>query len=383
MYSLIVELCNILRKHGLRIGVSESIDACQAVSLLRNYEAETIITAIKLTMIKDYSKFSIFEKIIKEVLSSLIDDSGSLSTANNQESIAGRNNVVYQSVSQNISSGNSPSDKMKNGAIMYSPAEILHKRSLKPIDLTKIRIGKRIIKRLRRKFAILPGTRWKTSKKGEIDFIRTFRGSLNTFGEIIKLKKYTKIKTKVHLVAFFDISGSMDSYTDWLVRAMYLFSKFDRRAEIFVFSTRLSRITDLLANASLEEVRRRLSEYIDLWGSGTKIGYSLKTFLERYDTLINKNWIAVIISDGWDTGDIDLLRTCLENLRMKVSKIIWLNPHADKPNFRPVTIGMLTALPYIDVLAGTSIIDDYRAFLKFFGPSIKPYKTYPKMMKYA
>lgn len=362
------------------MGVSESIDACQAINLLSNYDYETIMTGIKITMIKDYSKYSIFEKLFKEMLQSLIAGNGNTGTGNISGQILSRTALYgYAGQAENTSA----SDKTEKNMIMYSPAEVLHRREVKPIDLTKIKTGKRIMKRLRRKFAILPGLRWKPSKKGNIDYVRTFRSSLNTFGEIIKIKKSERIKTKVHLVAFLDISGSMDSYNDWLVRAMYLFSRFDKRAEIFVFSTRLQRITDLLMTSSLDEIRIRLSQYIDLWGSGTRIGYSLKTFLDNYGTMIGKNWIAIIVSDGWDTGDIDLLRIGMENLRMRVSKIIWLNPHADRPNFRPLTIGMLTALPYIDVLAGTSVIEDYRVFLKFFGSYIKPNKHRSLRVRYA
>jgi uncharacterized protein with von Willebrand factor type A (vWA) domain len=69
----------------------------------------------------------------------------------------------------------------------------------------------------------------------------------------------------------------------------------------------------------------------------------------------------------------------MEGLRMRVGRVIWLNPHADKPNFKPMTIGMLTATPYIDVLAGTSVLEDMNSFLRFFGRSIKPMKTQPRV----
>ncbi len=361
-----------MRKLGIRVGVSESIDACQAVYLLANYDYETIMTGVKITMIKDHSKYYLFEKLFREAALSLLSKNGQVGGQNVQvESLSGLTSIG--TYGQDVS--NSSIDKTGKTMVMYSPAEVLHKRPVKPIDVTKIKIGKRIMKRLKRRFAVLPGLRWKSSKKGVIDFVKTYRASLNTLGEIIKIKKSTRIRTKVRLVAFLDISGSMDSYNDWLVRAMYLFSRFDRRSEVFVFSTRLLRVTELLSSTSLEEIRRRLSIYVDLWGSGTRIGYSLKSFLDNYGSMINKNWIAIIVSDGWDTGDIELLRLGMESLRMRVSKIIWLNPHADKPNFRPLTIGMLTALPYVDVLAGTSILEDYRSFLKFFGTCIKPQKS--------
>ena len=60
---------------------------------------------------------------------------------------------------------------------------------------------------------------------------------------------------------------------------------------------------------------------------------------------------------------------------MRVGRIVWLNPHADKPNFKPMTIGMLTALPYVDVLAGTMVLEDMNSFLRFFGRAITPMKV--------
>ena len=209
MYSFIVELSNVLRKLGIRVGVSESVDACQAVQLLANYDYETIMTGIKITMIKDHSKYSLFEKLLREtILTMLYRDGQASGSGVQEESISGLTSTGASS--QDV--GSSSIDKTGKNMVMYSPAEVLHKRSVKPIDITKIKMGRRIMKRLKRKFAVLPGLRWKVSKKGEIDFLRTYRASLNTLGEIIKIKKSARIKTKVHLVAFLDISGSMDSY---------------------------------------------------------------------------------------------------------------------------------------------------------------------------
>jgi Protein containing von Willebrand factor type A (vWA) domain len=242
----------------------------------------------------------------------------------------------------------------------------------------KVRLGKRIAKRLRRRLAMLPGRRYRRSRVGELDFPKTMRAALGTAGELLELRKTKPILTRLRVVAFFDISGSMDTYTDWIVRAMYLVKRLGRRVEVFVFSTRLLRVTDLLETTDLEEIRRRLSEKVDLWGSGTRIGSCLKQFLDRYGNLVDRTWTAIIVSDGWDTGEPEVLRYSMEGLRMRVGRVIWLNPHADKPNFKPMTIGMLTALPYIDVLAGTSVLEDMNSFLRFFGRSIKPMKAQPR-----
>ncbi|MEM4358889.1 MAG: hypothetical protein QXX43_02650, partial [Candidatus Caldarchaeum sp.] len=55
-----------------------------------------------------------------------------------------------------------------------------------------------------------------------------------------------------------------------------------------------------------------------------------------------------------------------------VGRLIWVNPHADKPGFKPRTIGMETALPYVDILAGMNALKSVRGFTKYFGPSFQP-----------
>ncbi|MFN3930002.1 MAG: VWA domain-containing protein, partial [Thermoflexus sp.] len=55
-----------------------------------------------------------------------------------------------------------------------------------------------------------------------------------------------------------------------------------------------------------------------------------------------------IISDGWDRGDIDLLRREMERLQKMCYRLIWLNPLLGIPGYQPLTRGMQAALPYID-----------------------------------
>ncbi|MEM0482100.1 MAG: VWA domain-containing protein [Nitrososphaerota archaeon] len=367
LYDFVCGLARSFRRQGLKVGISESIDACQAIGLVIDRGLEDILTAIRVTMVKDPSKYHLIEQALEEIAS------GGAGEGEGQSGEQGSEGSEYALQQMGMSKG---SGQDQNSAstqyIMYSPAESLHRRSLRPIDIHTLKTGKRIIKRMRRRLAVLPGRRSTFSKKGDIAFAKTVRHSFRTFGEIMELRKSTKILSRARLVALIDISGSMDTYTEWLVRAMYLFSRFTRRVEVFVFSTRLRRITDLLSITDFDVIRRRLSSEIDLWGSGTRIGYSLKIFIDNYGNMLNRSWIAVIVSDGWDTGEPELLRLSMSNLRQRVGRIIWLNPHTDKPNFKPLTIGMITALPYIDVLAGMSVLEDYSSFLRFFGKSIKP-----------
>jgi uncharacterized protein with von Willebrand factor type A (vWA) domain len=377
IYEFVTDLSRDFRRRGLKVGVSESIDACGAVSLVAGGEFQDILTAIRVTMLKDPSKYNLLEEVIQEAASGTGGAGEGDEGTGSEETQGG---MQRQGAQQGRGQGQ---EKTSSQYVMYSPVESLHKRALRPMDVTKLRTGRRIIRRMKRRLAVLPGRRSRISRRGEIEFRRTIRGSFKTFGEIIELKKTLKTLSRARLLALIDISGSMDTYTDWLVRAMYLFSRFTRRAEIFVFSTRIRRVTDYLLVTNLEEIRRRLSDELDLWGSGTRIGHCLKTLLENHGNLLDRTWVVIIVSDGWDTGEPELLRESIEGLRQRVSRIIWLNPHSDKPGFRPLTIGMLTALPYVDILAGTSVLEDYHSFLTFFGKSIKPMKKPSRLAGYG
>ncbi|MCS7145619.1 MAG: VWA domain-containing protein [Nitrososphaerota archaeon] len=378
LYEFVCGIARSFRRRGLKVGISESIDACQAIGLIADRGLEDIITAIRVTMIKDPSKYHLIEQAIEEAVAG--GGSGAGEESGGEEGAEGSD---FQTQSMRSTRGaGQDRDSTSTQYVMYSPAESLHKRNLRPVDTSALKTGRRIIKRMRRRLAVLPGRRSHFSKRGEIEFAKTIRYSFKTFGEIMELRKSAKILSRARLVALIDISGSMDTYTDWLVRAMYLFKRFTRRVEVFVFSTRQRRITELLSVTDLEEVRRRLSNEIDLWGSGTRIGYSLKSFIDNYGNMLNRSWIVVIVSDGWDTGEPELLRMSMISLKQRVGRIIWLNPHTDRPNFKPLTIGMLTALPHIDVLAGLSVLENYTSFLAFFGKSIKPLRRGESLVRH-
>jgi len=58
---------------------------------------------------------------------------------------------------------------------------------------------------------------------------------------------------------------------------------------------------------------------------------------------------VVIISDGWDRGDVSLLEREMQDLKRRARKIIWLNPLLASENYEPLCKGMQAALPYLDL----------------------------------
>ena len=91
-----------------------------------------------------------------------------------------------------------------------------------------------------------------------------------------------------------------------------------------------------------------LGEKNEGWSGGTRIGRSLDKFVKEYAAkVLDKKTIVIIMSDGWDTGDLDLLHQSMESIHSHCKKLIWLNPLAGYADYKPHVAGMRTALPYM------------------------------------
>jgi uncharacterized protein with von Willebrand factor type A (vWA) domain len=64
--------------------------------------------------------------------------------------------------------------------------------------------------------------------------------------------------------------------------------------------------------------------------------------------LLTRGAVVLMISDGWDRGDPELLQKEMARLQRSCHRLIWLNPLLGSPHYEPLTRGMQAALPSID-----------------------------------
>jgi uncharacterized protein with von Willebrand factor type A (vWA) domain len=178
---------------------------------------------------------------------------------------------------------------------------------------------------------------------------RTFRQNLRYGGEPLQLAWRRRKLKRRPLVVICDISGSMERYSRVLLKFIYAISNGLEKVEAFVFSTRLTRITHHLKNRDIDTALDEATLSIHDWAGGTRIGESLKTFNYEWGRrVLGQGAIVLLISDGWDRGDIDLLEQEMNRLQLSCHRLIWLNPLLGAENYEPLTRGIQTALPYID-----------------------------------
>jgi uncharacterized protein len=211
-------------------------------------------------------------------------------------------------------------------------------------DLLKltVRIARRLAHRMSRR-------RRPVKRRGRIDLRRTLRANL-TRGDLIELRYRERKRKKVRLVLLCDVSGSMDLYSRFLLQFLFALQNVFGRVESFIFSTRLTRVTEYLRARSYRQVLRRLTDVRD-WSGGTRIGESLAQFNREWPHLVDRRTIVIILSDGWDTGEPDVLASELLRIKRRAARVIWLNPLLGNPSYEPLTRGMAAALPLIDDFA--------------------------------
>jgi uncharacterized protein len=190
------------------------------------------------------------------------------------------------------------------------------------------------------------------ARSGSPDLRRTLRRSFRTGGEPVDRVWRKRRLERRRLVLLLDVSGSMDSYSRALVMFAHAALRSGRRAEAFCFGTRLTRVTRSLAAADADEALARAAAEVVDWDGGTRIGESLKVFLDEHGHGgLARGAVVLICSDGLEVGDPDLLAEQMARLARLAYRVVWLNPLQEDPAYQPLARGMKSALPHIDLFA--------------------------------
>ena len=247
----------------------------------------------------------------------------------------------------------------------YSPGTLISDRDFSSFTADELDEIMQLIQVLARQLAQRLDQRYKQASVGEFDLRSTIRLNMRRGGELLELRYRKKRRRKIKLVMICDVSKSMDLYSRFFVQFLYGFQHFYRRMEAFVFSTRLYRVTDQLARGKFDQAVRELADRVPEWSGGTRIGACLHQYLNQYGSSLDKRTMVLILSDGWDAGDIDLLEESMYEIHKRSAKVIWLNPLAGNPQFEPKVKGMAAAMPYIDVFAPAHNVESLKEVIQY------------------
>jgi hypothetical protein len=234
--------------------------------------------------------------------------------------------------------------------LTYSADELLRKKDFAEMTGEELTAVKQLMSHLIWQLGERRTRRKRPGHGQFIDLRRTVRKNLRYGGEILTwAKREFKYKPRP-LVLIADVSGSMERYARLLLHFIYsLTAGLHQPVESFVFSTRLTRITRELKNKNIDLALRDVSQVVNDWSGGTRIGDVLKDFNFHWGRrVLGRGAVVLLISDGWDRGDIDLLGKEMARLQRNCHRLVWLNPLLGSDDYEPLTRGMQAALPYID-----------------------------------
>ena len=234
--------------------------------------------------------------------------------------------------------------------LTYSEREILRQKDFAELTPAELDAVKSLIADIAWRIRPRKTRRRRPGHGRLLDLRRTVRLNLRYGGEVLDwAEREPKVKPPP-LVIIADVSGSMERYTRLLLLFTYgLARALDQKVEAFVFSTRLTRISRQLRQRNLDRALHEVALAVPDWSGGTRIGEALRTF--NFDwgrRVLGRGALTLVISDGWDCGDINLLGAEISRLQRSSRRLIWLNPLLGAPDYEPLTRGIQAALPFID-----------------------------------
>jgi uncharacterized protein len=194
--------------------------------------------------------------------------------------------------------------------------------------------------------------------RGDVDAARTHRRMLRRMGEPADIAWRRRGERARRVVLLVDVSGSMSPYADALLRLAHTFAqRTDEGVEVFTVGTRLTHLTRAMRLRDADRAIVAASGTVPDWSGGTRLGETLKVFLDRWGQRgMARGAVVVVFSDGWERGDVGLLGEQMMRLQRLAHRVVWVNPHRGKEGYLPVQRGIVAALPYVDdFVAGHSM----------------------------
>lgn len=216
----------------------------------------------------------------------------------------------------------------------------------------EMRALRRGARRFRHVVATLPGRRSERARQGVVDFAATFRHNMRHGGEWLELRHRHLRPGRSELVLLWDVSGSMREHDSRLFGLVHSLARVVRSSRIFAFSTRVEEITADVQGFGYRRSTARVGERVDRSEGGTRIGACLSQFVARFGSLVQPTTTVLVLSDGWDLGEADLVGEELGWIARRARVVVWVNPYARQHGFSPETGALRAALPHTDLLFG-------------------------------
>ncbi len=230
----------------------------------------------------------------------------------------------------------------------YSRQERLRNKDFADMTAEELEMAKRMIAKMPDSLGLRRTRRFENGKGRQINMRRLMKDMIRKQGDVTRLPTHRRKDKPRPVILLCDISGSMERYTRILLHFMHTLAGSLYQVESFVYSTDITRITRQIRQKNVDDALEDIGQTVLQWGGGTMTGECLRGFNWVWSRrVLGRGAIVILITDGWDRGDIPQLHREMARLKLACKRLIWLNPLLDVPEYEPLTRGAQALLPYV------------------------------------
>jgi uncharacterized protein with von Willebrand factor type A (vWA) domain len=347
----VVTFGRVLREVGIEVGPGRIGDALKALAAVDLARQEDVYFALRQTLVSRQDELDLFDRAFHAwfLRAPVLPPARQVQVQQVQRSV----DTLTDS-----SAGGEPEAEDEQVELGASAHELLRDKDFGEMTPDEFRRVRRLMQEIARRRPRRHSRRHERDPRGDLlDMRRLIRRSLRTGGDPVERAYRSRKEVPRRLVLLCDVSGSMDAYARALVLFLHAVVGSGRGVEAFAFGTRLSRLTQDLGTRDPEAALAKCTAAVVDWGSGTRIGASLKTFNDTWGKrALSRGAVVVIVSDGWEREDPELVGREMAKLERAAYAVVWVNPLKGNPEYQPLAGGMRAALPYVDrFLAGHNL----------------------------
>jgi uncharacterized protein with von Willebrand factor type A (vWA) domain len=353
----------MLRHAGLQVGTDRLITLSEALQLIDLGSRDEVRAACRAVLIERQEDIATFDSLFDEFWSDQHDDT-SLSRPSGSESPPAKSDARPEAPSDSTLD-----DAPDSIALMtWSDLERISTRDFTELTDGELAMVRSALSRLAWNIEERRTRRWIAGRGSRIDLRRALARSLRTGGDITTLPRRRRRTRRRPVVLLCDVSGSMEQYTRTLLLFAHTLSRGMRDVEAFLFATRLTRITMELRAPTPDAAMAAVSRAVSDWSGGTRIGEALRTFHQRWRRrTLHGSAVVILISDGWDRGEPQVLGDEIARLHRSCHRLVWLNPLIGTIDYAPLTRGLQAALPFVDDFLPVRTLRDVRELALHLG----------------
>lgn len=346
-------LARELRRAGARTGVGQLLRAHEALSAVDAADAEQAYLALRASLCSSQGELARFDGAYRRAFG--------VALPQNSVEGAGRPQAIDATVCEGRDASSEllePSayergddeDPEPVARARASWQEVLRRKDFAAMTRAERAEAERLVRALATATPLRRSSRRRRAHghRGMLDPSATLRAALHCAGEPVRLVRRVRVLAPRRLVLVCDVSGSMAEYAGPLLHYAHASLRLRPRVEAFTFGTRLTRVTPALRERDPDAAVRRVTHVVADWSGGTRIGEAIAQLNRAYVRFVGRGALVLILSDGWETGDPELLAAELARLRRTSYRLVWCNPLKGHAGYEPLAAGMASALRYVD-----------------------------------